>query len=207
MRRNAEVVLRRLPLGLALVGVLTLVRAAHAQGFLCEDQFKLDDSVTECSKLGPERPLPPPPPAPPRPDPLRIRMLSYLELAAKHRLCGLASYYSASLEGTLTANGERYRKKILSAAHLTLPLGCWIEVTARATGKRIRCRVNDRGPYAAKFILDLSYTAAHELGVDVAEDRHVDIRVIALPGEEPLPDGVDWSFLNEDRVIASASVQ
>ena len=132
-------------------------------------------------------------------------MLKYVGFAAKHKLCGLASYYSASLDGTLTANGERYRHKHLSAAHLTLPLGCWIEVTARATGKRIRCRVNDRGPYAAKFILDLSYAAAHELGVDIAEDRHVDIRIIAMPGEEPLPDGIDWSFLNEESVIASAS--
>ncbi len=182
--------LRLLRVGLALAGALLLARAAHAQGFLCEDQFKLDDSVTECLKLGPEKP-PPPLPPPAAPDPLRLRMLKYFEVAAKHRLCGLASYYSASLEGTLTANGERYRNKHLSAAHLTLPLGCWIEVTARATGKRIRCRVNDRGPYAAKFILDLSYSAAHELGVDVAEDRHVDIRIIGMAGEEPLPDTVD----------------
>src|SRR5713226_7041586 len=177
-------------LGLALAGALLLAQAAHAQGFLCEDQFKLDDSVTECLKLGPEQPPPPLPPVALQPDSLRVRMLKYVGFAAKHKLCGLASYYSASLDGTLTANGERYRHKHLSAAHLTLPLGCWIEVTARATGKRIRCRVNDRGPYAAKFILDLSYSAAHELGVDVAEDRHVDIRIIALPGEEPLPDGI-----------------
>src|SRR5437016_1927018 len=109
-------------LGLAVAGALTLAQAAHAQGFLCEDQFKLDDSVTECLKLGPEQ-APPPPPAP-QPDPLRIRMLKYVGMAARHKLCGLASYYSASLDGTLTANGERYRHKHLSAAHLTLPLGC-----------------------------------------------------------------------------------
>ena len=61
-------------------------------------------------------------------------------------------------------------------------------MTARATGKRLRMRVNDRGPYAKKFCLDLSQAAARYLGVDKAPDRYVDIRIIALPGEEPLPD-------------------
>ena len=51
-------------------------------------------------------------------------------------------------------------------------------------------RVNDRGPYVKKFAIDLSQAAARFLGVDIAEDRHVDIRIIALPGEEPLPEDV-----------------
>jgi rare lipoprotein A len=91
------------------------------------------------------------------------------------------------LEGTLTANGERYRHTRLTAAHLTLPLGCWVELKSRATGKSIRVRVNDRGPYVKKFAIDLSQSAARALGVDRAEDRWVEIRIIALPGEEPLP--------------------
>jgi rare lipoprotein A len=132
-------------------------------------------------------------------------MLKYVAIASKHRLCGLASYYSASLDGTLTANGERYHNKRLSAAHLTLPLGSWIEVTSRSTGKKIRCRVNDRGPYVSKFMLDLSYAAAHALGVDVAEDRHVDVRLIALPGEEPLPQEVDWTFARSEEAPAPAT--
>ena len=95
-----------------------------------------------------------------------------------------------SIVGTLTANGEGYRQKRLTAAHLTLPLGTWVELKARATGKSIRVRVNDRGPYVKKFAIDLSRAAARALGVDLAEDRWVDIRIIALPGEEPLPEGV-----------------
>jgi len=193
--------LKRLGWSIVLVGALGLARTARAQSYLCEDQFTLDDSVTECLRLGPEKP-PPPPAVPPKPDPMRLRMIKYVAVAAKHRLCGLASYYSASLDGTLTANGERYHNKRLSAAHLTLPLGSWIEVTSRATGKRIRCRVNDRGPYVSKFMLDLSYAAAHELGVDIAEDRHVDVRLIALPGEDPLPDDVDWSFGRNEEAAA-----
>jgi len=50
-------------------------------------------------------------------------------------------------------------------------------------------RVNDRGPYS-KFVIDLSRRAARALGVDVAEDRSVIIRIIALPGDAPLPDDI-----------------
>jgi|SRR5215212_4988886 len=127
----------------------------------------------------------------PAPDPLQERLLRYADLAAEHRLSGLASYYSTFFDGRKTANGEIYRNRGISAAHLTLPLGCWIEVTARATGKKLRMRVNDRGPYAKKFMLDLSQAAARLLGVDVAPDRYVDVHVIALPGEEPPPDQID----------------
>lgn len=120
------------------------------------------------------------------PDPLLERIRRYAELAVKHRIVGLASYYSSFFDGRKTANGEIFRNRKYSAAHLTLPLGTWIEVTSRATGRKLRMRVNDRGPYAKKFCLDLSQAAARYLGVDTHPDRHVDIRIIALPGEEPL---------------------
>ncbi len=81
-----------------------------------------------------------------------------------------------------------YRNKKLSAAHLTLPLGCWVEVKSRTTGKKLRLRVNDRGPYVNKFVIDLSRLAARALGVDIAEDRTVTIRIIAMPGEDLLPE-------------------
>lgn len=118
------------------------------------------------------------------------RLLKYSVLESRHRLHGLASYYSNSLDGTLTANGERYHMKRFSAAHLTLPLGSWVEIQAKATGRKIRLRVNDRGPYVHKFVIDLSRRAARALGVDVTEDRTVTIRIIALPGERPLSEAV-----------------
>jgi rare lipoprotein A len=129
----------------------------------------------------------------PQHDPLFQRFLEYTRLAVKHRVAGLASYYSGFFDGRQTANGEIFRNGKFSAAHLTLPLGTWVEVKARATGKKLRMRVNDRGPYAKKFCLDLSQAAARYLGVDVAPDRYVDIRIIALPGEEPLPEDVDYA--------------
>jgi len=176
----------------ALGGALLIAQPMRAQSFLCEEQLKLDDQSMASYRYGPQQP--PPAPAPPpkvvQPEtenPFQLRLLKYAALAVKHRLTGLASYYSTSLDGTLTANGERYHNKQMSAAHLTLPLGSWVEIKARATGRKIRLRVNDRGPYVNKFVIDLSQAAARALGVDVAEDRTVEIRVIALPGEDPLP--------------------
>ncbi|HUJ12419.1 MAG TPA: septal ring lytic transglycosylase RlpA family protein [Thermoanaerobaculia bacterium] len=120
-----------------------------------------------------------------------VKLLAiYTAVESQNRLSGLASYYSDSLDGTLTANGERYHKRKFTAAHLTLPLGTIIEVTSTATGKRVRLRVNDRGPYVRKFCLDLSHAAARALGVDKADDRSVMIRIVSLPGEPPLPDEV-----------------
>lgn len=181
--------LKNLTFGLVVVSVLSLAPAAQAQSFLCEENFKLDDAAMQTYRFGP--PLPPPAPIPqPEPDPLKLQILKYEGVAVKHRLTGLASYYSTSLDGTLTANGERYHNKRMSAAHLTLPLGSWVEVTSWATGRKLRLRVNDRGPYVNKFVIDLSQAAARYLGVDIAEDRSVLIRIIGLPGEEPLPQDV-----------------
>lgn len=180
--------LNKLMLGVVVAGALALAQPAHAQSYMCEDAFKLDDATMQAYRFGPEVPPPPAPEA--EANPFKLRILRYASLAIRHRLSGLASYYSTSLDGTLTANGERYHNKHMSAAHLTLPLGSWVEVTARATGRKLRLRVNDRGPYVNKFAIDLSQAAARFLGVDVAEDRFVSIRVIGLPGEEPLPQDV-----------------
>lgn len=178
------------PARIALAALFVAVPFAQGQNYLCEDQFKLDDATMAAFRLGPPAPSPLPP-KPQKPDPLRERIVRYAKLQLGHKLCGLASYYSTFFDGRRTANGETYRNKSYSAAHLTLPLGSWVEVTSRATGRSLRLRVNDRGPYAHKFVLDLSQAAAHYLGVDIAPDRHVDIRVVALPGEDPLPDDVD----------------
>jgi rare lipoprotein A len=179
--------------------------AARAQSYLCEEQVALSEQDMACYRFGPEAPPPAQPAPAPRPDPLYLRVLKYAQVALKHRVQGLASYYSTSLDGTLTANGERFRNAKFTAAHLTLPLGTWVEVTSRATGRKIRVRINDRGPYVKKFCLDLSQAAARALGVDRAEDRHVDIRIIALPGEEPLPEGTDLPAIAPEIASASAS--
>lgn len=116
-------------------------------------------------------------------DPSRL-----LEVASRHKLNGTASYYSTFFNGRKTANGEIFHNSRFSAAHRTLPMGSWVEVRCLATGKKIRLRVNDRGPFKGGFVIDLSQAAAREIGVDRARDRRVEIRLLALPGEEPLPE-------------------
>jgi peptidoglycan lytic transglycosylase len=189
---------------IAVVGLLLAAAPLRAQSFLCEDNFQLGDKEMAPFRFGPDQPPPPPPPKP-QPvieSPFQLRLLKYAALAVKHRLEGMASYYSTSLNGSLTANGERYYNKQLSAAHLTLPLGCWVEVKSVATGRKVRLRVNDRGPYVDKFVIDLSQAAARQIGVDVAADRRVTVRIIALPGEDPLPelDGAALGITEEAAV-------
>jgi len=78
---------------------------------------------------------------------------------------GLASYYGDELSGRPTANGERFRPSGISAAHRTLPLPSYVEVTALQTGRTILVRINDRGPFAGDRIIDLSVGAARQLGI------------------------------------------
>jgi rare lipoprotein A len=77
---------------------------------------------------------------------------------------GLASWYGPG-QGGRTANGEKFRQNRVGAAHKTLPLPCYVEVTALATGRRIIVRVNDRGPFVDGRIIDLSRGAAEDLGI------------------------------------------
>jgi rare lipoprotein A len=75
---------------------------------------------------------------------------------------GVASFYS---EGERTANGEKFDPHELTAAHRSLPFGTKLRVTNVATGKSVTVRVNDRGPYVAGRVVDVSYAAAGALGM------------------------------------------
>lgn len=76
---------------------------------------------------------------------------------------GLASWYGDDFHGRLTANGEVFDMDALTAAHPTLPMPCYARVTNLSNGKSLIVRVNDRGPYAANRLIDLSHKAAELL--------------------------------------------
>jgi rare lipoprotein A len=76
---------------------------------------------------------------------------------------GLASWYGDDFHGRLTANGEVFDMDALTAAHPTLPMPCYARVTNLSNGKSLVVRVNDRGPYAANRLIDLSHKAAELL--------------------------------------------
>ncbi|USI72644.1 septal ring lytic transglycosylase RlpA family protein [Sphingomonas morindae] len=79
---------------------------------------------------------------------------------------GEASWYGSREQGRPTANGERFDKRRASAAHTTLPLPSYVEVTRLDTGERMLVRINDRGPFARDRVLDLSREAARALGIE-----------------------------------------
>jgi rare lipoprotein A len=76
---------------------------------------------------------------------------------------GMASYYGEAFRGHLTANGEKFDPDALTAAHRTLAFGTCVRVQSAETGRSIRVRVNDRGPYAKGRIIDLSEAAGRAL--------------------------------------------
>jgi rare lipoprotein A len=99
-------------------------------------------------------------------------------LTARGTEIGKCSWYGPGFHGKPTASGEVYDQNGFTAAHRTLPLGTHIEVTDVATGKSVRARVNDRGPYHRERCLDLSYAAAKALGTIGRGVAEVEIRVL-----------------------------
>lgn len=92
---------------------------------------------------------------------------------------GAASWYGAKFHGRLTASGERFDMNRLTAAHRTLPFGTRIRVINKANGKAVVVRVNDRGPFAGKRIIDLSRKAAQAIGMVRRGVGKVKIEVLA----------------------------
>ncbi|MCX8085030.1 MAG: septal ring lytic transglycosylase RlpA family protein [Calditerrivibrio sp.] len=79
---------------------------------------------------------------------------------------GIASWYGADFHGKLTSSKEVYNMFDMTAAHKTLPLGSTVLVKSLENDKEIIVRINDRGPFVKDRIIDLSYKAAKELGID-----------------------------------------
>lgn len=95
---------------------------------------------------------------------------------------GYASWYGEAFHGGPTANGERFDMNDVSAAHKTLPLPSYVEVTALETGRTILVRVNDRGPFVSNRIIDLSRRSAEMLGITRKGVAPVRVRRVE-PGE------------------------
>jgi rare lipoprotein A len=108
--------------------------------------------LAACATRGPE---PPPPPT------AAVEQPSFVQT-------GVASWYGAAHQGHQTTSGERFDQAVMTAAHMTLPLGTFVRVTSLNTGKSIKVRINDRGPHARGRIIDLSAEAAASL--DLRQD-------------------------------------
>jgi len=95
----------------------------------------------------------------------QVRGINYQVLAHAQNFeeVGIASWYGRKFHGHLTSNGEIYDMYAMSAAHKNLPLPTYLTVTNLANNKSVIVRVNDRGPFHQKRIIDLSYSAAYKL--------------------------------------------
>jgi rare lipoprotein A len=92
-----------------------------------------------------------------------------------HMQTGMASWYG---EAQMTASGERFDKHAMTAAHKTLRLGTRVRVTNTRNGRSVTVRINDRGPYAAGRIIDLSEAAARQLHMIDAGVAPVTVEVL-----------------------------
>jgi rare lipoprotein A len=102
---------------------------------------------------------------------------------------GVASWYGPAFHGGNTSSGEPYDMYGMTAAHKTLPLPSYARVTSLNNGRSVVVRINDRGPFVANRIIDLSYTAAAKL--DMLRDGTAMVEVRALtPGAPEVPAGV-----------------
>jgi rare lipoprotein A len=133
---------------------------------------------------------------------------------------GVASWYGRKFHGHRTASGERYDMYKMTAAHPTLPIPSYVRVTNLDTGTHVVVRINDRGPFLAGRLIDLSYTAAFKLGMLNKGSQHVQVdrilasdsgRVVSLHeeanAEEPTaPDDIQAPML-QDRIADAAGVE
>jgi rare lipoprotein A len=99
---------------------------------------------------------------------------------------GTASWYGPGFHAASTSLGEPYDMYAMTAAHKTLPIPCYAEVTNLKNGRKVVVRINDRGPFVGDRIIDLSYTAAAKLDMLTAGTASVEVRVLtpgrAAPG-------------------------
>lgn len=92
---------------------------------------------------------------------------------------GIASWYGREFQGRLTASGEPFDMNKYTAAHRTLPFGSVILVTNLENGKKVKCTVNDRGPFKKNRVLDVSYKAAKDLDMLTTGEAKVGITVLS----------------------------
>jgi len=92
---------------------------------------------------------------------------------------GIASFYSRALAGRPTASGERFDPAALTAAHRTLPFGSQVRVTNTRNGRQVVVRINDRGPFSRGRTIDLSPTAAEQIGIVAAGHGAVELELLA----------------------------
>jgi len=176
--------------------------------------------LASCGVPRPERPGPTRRPEPSRPAPkprgpasdMPVKVGKPYQVAgiwyypsdeSRYDEVGLASWYGAQFHGGQTANGEVFDMDRVGAAHKTLPLPSYVEVTALDTGRTIVVRINDRGPFVTNRIIDLSRRSAELLGIQRAGVARVRVRRVFPSESDRL--ALRWGRPASERPMASAA--
>jgi rare lipoprotein A len=122
-----------------------------------------------------------------------------LKTSANYHERGVASWYGTKFHKQRTSSGERYDMLGMTAAHKTLPLPTYVQVTNLANGKKIIVKVNDRGPFESHRIIDLSYVAAQKLGMLGHGTALVDVKAIDVNNPENEPRNIFSLFANNKK--------
>lgn len=102
---------------------------------------------------------------------------------------GMASYYSSKLNGHRTSSGERLNNDSMTCAHRSLPFGTMLEIYCHSTQKKVIVRINDRGPFHPKRIVDVTQAAARKLGITRMGTAYVSARIYN-PAALPVHDSI-----------------
>jgi rare lipoprotein A len=116
---------------------------------------------------------------------------------------GLASWYGGKFQGRRTASGEIFDTRQLTAAHKSLPFGTWVLVTNLENGRSVTVRINDRGPFVAGRVIDLSLAAASAIGL--AGRGVAAVRLEVLPAGGQPAAGVEERAAQERSPAASGA--
>ena len=118
---------------------------------------------------------------------------------------GIASWYGRKFHGRKTSSGEDYDMYSMTAAHKTLPIPVYVEVTNLDNGRKAIVRVNDRGPFHEGRIIDLSYAAATRLGVAATGTARVKIRVVDETGQPSKTPLVESPASSGDKIYVQVA--
>ncbi|HEY5623009.1 MAG TPA: septal ring lytic transglycosylase RlpA family protein [Gammaproteobacteria bacterium] len=108
-----------------------------------------------------------------------------LDSSSGYRENGTASWYGSDFHGRPTSSGEPYDMYEMTAAHKSLPIPTWVEVTNLRNGRSVIVKVNDRGPFVDDRIIDMSYAAAQSLDMVRAGTVPVEVRALGEPAAAP----------------------
>ncbi len=122
-----------------------------------------------------------------------------------YRADGVASWYGSDFHGRSTANGEIFDAEAITGAHPTLPLPSYVRVTNLSNGRSLIVRVNDRGPYAANRIIDVSKRAAYLLGFTVSGTAWARVEYVGPAPIEGSDDRVLEATLRQDEPAPAPS--